>query len=299
MSPSPRTRGPDFLDIGPPKTGTTWLFDNLQQHPDIWLPVIKELHWFDEVQAGGPFSLRERMIGHNPAADRARRYHRMILRSQLVARAFVEPAWKLRYLLRHSTDDDYVGMFAAAGDRVAGDMTPSYCDLDDAMVARVYALLPAAKIVMHARDPIERAWSDCRRMLGRHRGRHVDDIPHDEIMAFLDSPSSLARSDYVTILDRWTAYYPAERVHVVLLDDVVEDAGSALRKVHRFLGVDDSIVPATVADAVHVGWGSARVPEPYRRHLAERLHEPMRRAAHRFGRQAERWLARADEAIDG
>ena len=38
---------PDFLVIGGQKCGTTWLQDNLEQHPQIWLPPTKEVHYFD------------------------------------------------------------------------------------------------------------------------------------------------------------------------------------------------------------------------------------------------------------
>lgn len=38
---------PNLLIIGAQKAGTTWLADNLRQHPDIFL-TGKELHFFDK-----------------------------------------------------------------------------------------------------------------------------------------------------------------------------------------------------------------------------------------------------------
>lgn len=37
---------PDFLGIGPPRTGTTTLWACLRLHPDIEIAERKELHWF-------------------------------------------------------------------------------------------------------------------------------------------------------------------------------------------------------------------------------------------------------------
>ncbi|ELR71213.1 sulfotransferase [Fulvivirga imtechensis AK7] len=37
---------PDFLCIGSQKAGTTWLYENLRQHPDLFLPDRKELNYF-------------------------------------------------------------------------------------------------------------------------------------------------------------------------------------------------------------------------------------------------------------
>ena len=39
---------PDFVGIGAQMAGTTWLGHNLQLHPEIWMPGIKELHYFNE-----------------------------------------------------------------------------------------------------------------------------------------------------------------------------------------------------------------------------------------------------------
>ena len=35
-----------FIGIGAHKAGTNWLYVNLQNHPDIWLPPRKEIHYF-------------------------------------------------------------------------------------------------------------------------------------------------------------------------------------------------------------------------------------------------------------
>ncbi len=38
---------PNFLVIGAPRCGTSWLARNLRAHPEIYLPNDKELHYFD------------------------------------------------------------------------------------------------------------------------------------------------------------------------------------------------------------------------------------------------------------
>ncbi|MBY0231924.1 MAG: sulfotransferase domain-containing protein, partial [Gemmataceae bacterium] len=37
---------PDFLVVSPPKTGTTWLADNLRCHPGVFVPASKEVRYF-------------------------------------------------------------------------------------------------------------------------------------------------------------------------------------------------------------------------------------------------------------
>ena len=38
---------PNFLHIGAEKSGTTWLYSRLRRHPDIFMPDVKELHYFN------------------------------------------------------------------------------------------------------------------------------------------------------------------------------------------------------------------------------------------------------------
>ena len=38
---------PNFLVIGAPRSGTTWIARNLMVHPDVFIPRAKEVHYFD------------------------------------------------------------------------------------------------------------------------------------------------------------------------------------------------------------------------------------------------------------
>ena len=42
--------GPDFLDGGLAKSGTSWLYRNLKAHPNIFRPPVKEVNYFREQQ---------------------------------------------------------------------------------------------------------------------------------------------------------------------------------------------------------------------------------------------------------
>jgi hypothetical protein len=38
---------PNFLIVGAPRAGTTWMAKNLMEHPEVYMPRIKETHFFD------------------------------------------------------------------------------------------------------------------------------------------------------------------------------------------------------------------------------------------------------------
>lgn len=47
------TRFPNFLFIGPDKSGSTWLYEALKQHRQVFLPRVKELFFFDQFYDNG------------------------------------------------------------------------------------------------------------------------------------------------------------------------------------------------------------------------------------------------------
>jgi hypothetical protein len=46
-------RLPDFLFLGPDKSGSSWLFEVLRQHPDCFVPACKDVYYFDDQYTKG------------------------------------------------------------------------------------------------------------------------------------------------------------------------------------------------------------------------------------------------------
>jgi len=53
--------GPDFVGVGAPRSGTSWLYEVLSRHPALWLPPVKEL-----IAAGAVIALG---TDHNPGTS--------------------------------------------------------------------------------------------------------------------------------------------------------------------------------------------------------------------------------------
>ena len=58
---------PDFLCLGTQKGGTTTLHRLLGQHPEVYLPACKEVHFFDQNYSAGEDWYREHFQGAQPA----------------------------------------------------------------------------------------------------------------------------------------------------------------------------------------------------------------------------------------
>jgi hypothetical protein len=123
--------------------------------------------------------------------------------------------------------------------KVVGESSPSYTCYPGRphVPERMASVVPAAKLIYLVRDPIERLVSEyrfwrwvLRRDIGPFEGAVRD---------FATSPHVTA-SCYAMQLEQYLPYYPLERILVLELQALAERRAETLRRVFRFLGVDEA-----------------------------------------------------------
>jgi len=110
---------PNFLVIGAQKSGTTWLYDRLRRHPDIFMPKVKEIHFFNRRDSNLEFR---------------RNYEKH------------DVEWYRDHFRRRN------------GERAIGEATPMYL-CDEAAPGRIRKHLPDVKLIACLRHPTDRAYS--------------------------------------------------------------------------------------------------------------------------------------------
>jgi Sulfotransferase family len=214
---SRQKRIPDFFIVGHPKSGTTALWDMLKVHPQIYTPANKEPYFFAEEL-------------HPPAAT---------------PRTF---GWT------PSTLDEYLSLFEPAlPEQRTGEASAPYLWSRTA-ARRIAEVQPAARIIAILREPASFLHSlhlqlvqiyiepenDLRTAISleddRRQGRQV---PANAFWG----PEATFYSDYVRYVEqlrRYHAVFPPEQVLVLIYDDYRSDNEAIVRKVQRFLEVDDT-----------------------------------------------------------
>jgi hypothetical protein len=206
---------PDFFIVGHPKCGTTALYEMLRRHPQIHMPAGKE-PWF--------------------------------FASELHVRTPPRPGGTPRTL------EQYRALFAAArpGQRV-GEATALYLWSQTA-AARIAAVQPAARIVAILREPASflrslhlqfvqsyvETENDLAAALAleseRRRGRRIPSHTY--------WPDALLYSEhvrYVEQLRRYREAFAPEQLLVLVYDDFRDDNEATVRRVLRFLDVDEQL----------------------------------------------------------
>lgn len=228
MRSSAQSKGPDFVCIGAQKAGTTWLYDNLSVQKGVWLPPIKELHFFNTVAPN------EELIGVEE-----RRWTGLRDRwGPLLERP--SPAtlrWLRRFHNEPRTTAWYRSLFPAelVGHRVAGDITPAYSTLDERGVAFARRVLrPRCRVLLLIRHPVDRVWSALK-MKYRWRTASLDDADLDRLLREMDDPGHRLRTDYPRMIRLWGDAF-GEDFRVDLYDRLTADPAGFLSDVMGFVG---------------------------------------------------------------
>jgi hypothetical protein len=212
-------RKPDFFIVGAPKCGTTAMTEYLRQHPDIYMPDVKELHYFG---------------------------------SDLVFRKTLNrsPEWF------GMTEEKYLSYFSQADSaKRAGEASVLYLYSRNA-VREIKKFSPEADIIIMLRNPVDALYSwhgqnlyvcnedieDFGEALGaepdRKEGRRIPDssfwpegLLYSEIMRFAEQ------------VERYFSVFGREKVHVMIFDDFKADTAGAYESTLRFLGVSEDFRP--------------------------------------------------------
>ena len=274
-------KGPDFLVIGAQRAGTTWLHRVLRQHPSLWLPPVKELHYFDRLEI-------KRTI-----VDPKER--RRVGLKQLLS---LDP-WLVSYWLRARSDEWYARLFrgAKAKGLVAGEITPAYATLDESVLRRIKRLNDNIKLIFVMRDPVERAWSAVNNAAKKGA---ADASSVEKSIKRARESGAAARSAYADTIKRLEAVFPANQVHYCFFEDLRDRPEALTSDLFSFLGVEPvPPTPVQLPQAVNVAAGSKPIPPEFSRTMARDYLPMIGDLCRRFDGPPHRWRARYETLLNG
>ncbi|HEX6376779.1 MAG TPA: sulfotransferase [Allosphingosinicella sp.] len=207
---------PDFIIIGAMKAGTTSLSSYLREHPQVMGTPQKEVHYFDNHYARGPFWYRR----HFPMLEAVARRERQL------------------------------------GKRVAvGEVSPYY-SFHPAAAERIHGLLPGVRLIALLRDPVARAYSHYRQMVrqGKEPLSFADALAAEERrlegaeLALTSGRrarveahrlhSYRSRGLYFEQLRRYLDLFPADAILTMKSEDMFRDPQASVDRTLAFLGLD-------------------------------------------------------------
>jgi hypothetical protein len=190
---------PNFFVVGAPRAGTTTLYNYLRQHPDIYVPKQKELHYFTREHAASSY------------------YRPPIIR----------------------TECEYLRHFSARkGQSLAGDFSPSYLYFE-AAAEEILRFSSDARIIVILRNPTERTISHylmdvAKGLQDKPLSAFYESTAENSRFHF----EYVATSLYADGVARYRRLFGPDRVHVIVSEELWANAESTSAELLRFLGVD-------------------------------------------------------------
>lgn len=206
-----KLKKPDFFIVGAPKCGTTAMNDYLRQHPEIFIPDAKELHFF-----GSDLNFRrqritlEQYLSYFSGVQNEKRIGESsvwYLYSKVAATEIKEfcPSARIIIMLRNPVD-----MLYSLHSQHLFNGREDIEDFGDAMEAEV----------------------DRKNGIRIPKGKFlIEGLFYREV------------AKYTTQVQRYLNIFGKEKVHIIIFDDFKNNTDDVFRETLRFLEVDESFQP--------------------------------------------------------
>jgi hypothetical protein len=245
-------RLPRFLGIGAQKAGTTTLHTLLAAHPQVYLPPVKEVHFFSLHYAQGAAWYTQQFAAAVPdqSCGEITPYYLFHPQAPRRIRALL-PSVRLIALLRDPVERCLSQYFHARR------LGLESLDLEAALRAEPQRLAGADLCLQPA------------------AGRHLSHQEH----------SYVARSRYEEQLERYETHFPAAQLLVLRSEDLFEQPQYTWQRVLAFLQLDAYALPSgNLAPRVNAGAGeTAAVPQALRAELRQQLNSTYGELERRYG----------------
>lgn len=247
---------PTFVfGIGAQKAGTTWLAKYLRLHPDVYVPEVKEVHYFDVLwspDCAGFVDRWRRNLDRRLAEQRVR--DAMSAVPDLRDARALKVAQDLVHI--YATPDASHGVYrdfmlqGRVAEACVADITPSYCTLGPKHLQEIHQIFAPAKFLFILRDPVARMWSQIK-MHSANRALREEPLTPDEVIEVMlqgDDRTIFHRSALADTL-RAVRTLPADCTKVMFYETMFDD--TQIRGLCDFL--DIGFVQGRYEDQVNRG----------------------------------------------
>jgi len=228
-----------FLCVGAQKAGTTWLYAQLKDHPEIGFSGVKEVHYFNTLYCDSILLTRrkvnelERILKEKRSA--LERYFSNVSSGKPVNKVIHE-------LLSPVNDQWYIKLFSHSGKKYAADFSPEYALLPDAGFENIKRVCQNKKILFIMRDPVDRAKSAMRYFF-EMQNTDIRDVTREELVELAYSDMIIEKSSYHVTVQKLQEHFRPEDLLFLFYEDLMRNKQKAINQITDFLEVAAVALP--------------------------------------------------------
>ena len=284
-----------FFAIGPPKTGTTWLYQCLRKHPDVYLTPVKELRYFWGKEFIKKDTLFKRRFSNHWYFKSQRKRFKKVARKAKKSETKDWYTWEKNFFFSKRSDEWYMGLFDF--DKLPGDISPQYSQLSKESIEEMAKLLPRAKIIIGLRNPIERVWSSARmRVIKKAGPEKKDKIAEEKFLKEFNRSYNMIQGGYINLINRWTEAFSKDQVFYYFFEELENAPEELYHRICDFLEIERR---SFIKLNKKVGQGvKAETSDDFKAKLTQQNLADLEQMADYFDSEyPKKWLSEAKEAI--
>lgn len=216
---------PDFLIIGPQRTGTTWLCENLVSNNQIFIPPEKETYFFSNlIKKNSKIPNRLEWYSEKLTPN-IWKFFKKNMKKLIITKKISALNWNYKI---------YSSPF------LIGDPTTSYAIMEECLIKEIKILNPNIKIIMLIRHPVDRAWSRAKLKFVYSEKRNINEVDFGEFIAFYTGPYVIRCGMYTGIIKNWRKYIKQENFFIGFFDDIAKKPLELLTTIFHFLSISEN-----------------------------------------------------------
>ncbi|UTV86738.1 sulfotransferase [Cobetia amphilecti] len=231
-----------FLSVGAMKAGTTWLYERLKDHPDVFFTPEKEIHYLaNKFGIENQLNHRNRLLKLKSIMSK---YHNG--NAKFILENISEIDWYVKYARASKIDNDwYISLFdELAGQKYCADFSNLYCQMHNEAWANVSNISNNVKVIYTLRDPMKRLWSHYKfhhKWVGKEDS--VLDDGFELFKSTLDKSWFYENANYAGNLRKVIAGVGEENVLVLYFEDFRTNPNAEAKKISNFLNISPIVIP--------------------------------------------------------
>lgn len=277
--------------IGPSKTGTTWLYNNLKKHEEVFTPPIKEIRhfWLKEQNISNCIF---HVLFYNHWHHKHIRFQLVFILIRLIRFKYSlkEIKWFVSFFSDNNKTNYYDNLLD--NEKITIDVSPQYANVSLSSIKAMKKLYPYAKIIVGLRNPIDRHISRANMIF---RAKRVD-TKHHEIKQFLSSTEKNKSNNYPKLISKWQQVF-GENIFIYYFDQLEANPQRLFNDICCFLNISKKQIKS-ISEKHNVANNPIYKPEYFE--ISSHMNLNYIEATHKIfnNRYTSMWLQRCKEILD-
>jgi hypothetical protein len=248
-----------LLGVGAQKSGTTWLYDYLKNHPNVNLGFAKEYHIFDALYTSN-LAIKKKYLQE--------RINQVLNSNQKPTNNEIA---LLKFLGDTNTYFKYFDHLVTKDPKtlLTGDITPSYSALSSETFEEIKHNLKKmgfmVKVVFLMRDPVERCISASRMSLRNNGSQTSEEAEISHIKQNYQSENYQIRARYDNTIQNIEAVFDANEIHYAFYEELFTE--NSIKEICDYLEIP--FIPPNFNHNPNKSRTSNKIPDALKQEIVE------------------------------